>query len=80
MPIANPISALERGSCENGDLVISIYANEGAVQAQVEFYQSLGKELDGGADTVAGLNWTVHTSDDADLDRTWKALGGRHIQ
>jgi hypothetical protein len=60
--------------------VISTFAREGDVQAQVELYQKVGEELDQSANVIAGLNWTVHTTDTADLDLAWKTLGGRHIQ
>ncbi|MFD0469966.1 hypothetical protein ACFQ0B_17735 [Nonomuraea thailandensis] len=71
-PIAGATGAKDRGSCQQGNLVVSIYEREGDVQAQVEFEESLGI----GVLLLTGRNWTVNHDDRATLDTARSVLGG----
>ncbi|MFB4273000.1 hypothetical protein [Nonomuraea sp. GTA35] len=71
-PIARAIGAKDRGSCQQGDLVVSIYEREGDVQAQVEFEESLGI----GVLLLTGRNWTINHDDRVTLNTARSVLGG----
>lgn len=71
-PISGALEARDRGSCRDGNLVVSIYDREGDVEAHVENMRGLGL----GLTMLTGRNWTVNWSDTNDLQKLRAALGG----
>jgi hypothetical protein len=74
-PIAGAQGARDRGTCQDGNLVVSIYDREGDVQAQVEFHREMGL----GVHLLTGRNWTVNLDDEGVLRTAQSVLGGQLV-